>query len=166
MEAAAAQRLGQFARTIRSEHHHRMLAGAQRAEFGNRDLEVGEQFEQEGLEFLVRLVDLVDQQDDLARRRYRAQQRALEQVLAREQMIGDFLPAEPLMLIRLQTQKLLLVVPFVERARLVEPLVALQTYKLRAEHLRENLGHFGFSRTRGPFDEQRLVEREREKDRG
>ena len=84
MEAAAAQRLRQFARAVGGQHDHRMLAGAQRAEFGNRDLEIGEQLEQKGLELLVGLVDLVDQQDDFARRRNRAQQRALEQVLARE----------------------------------------------------------------------------------
>ena len=70
------------------------------------------------------------------------------------------------MLIRLETQKLLLVVPFVERARLVESLVTLQPDKLRTEHVGQHLGHFGLARTRRPFNEQRLVERECEKNRG
>ena len=143
-----------------------MLAGAKRAEFGNRDLEVGEQLEQERLELFVGLVDLVDQQDHLARRRYRAQERTLEQVLAREQMLGDVFPAQSLMLIGLETQELLLIVPLVERARFVESLVALQTDKFGAEHLGQHLRHFGLARAGRPFDEQRLVEREREKDRG
>ena len=54
------------------------------AEFGNRDLKVREQLEQEGLEFLVGAVDLVDQQH---RRRLTpdgGEQRPLEQIVLRE----------------------------------------------------------------------------------
>ena len=62
IDAAAPQRLVQFARAVRGEDHDRALGRAQRAALGNRDLEVGEEFEQERLEFVVGAVDLVDQQ--------------------------------------------------------------------------------------------------------
>ena len=63
IEAAAAQRIRQFARGVGGQHdawdRHRL----DRAEFGNRDLEVRQELEQERLEFLVGAVDFVDQQD-------------------------------------------------------------------------------------------------------
>src|ERR1700680_2062927 len=93
------------------------------AELGHAHLEIGQQLKQEGLELLVRLVDFVDQQDDLSRRGNRSQQRPLEQVFAREEMLGKFLPMETLMLVGLEAQQLLLIVPFVESTRLVESLV-------------------------------------------
>ena len=70
------------------------------------------------------------------------------------------------MLVGLQAQQLLLIVPFVKRARLVEALVALKANQLGLHHLGEDLGDFGFARTSGTFDEQRLFQREREKNRG
>src|ERR1700719_4178023 len=119
MEAAPAKRFRQFPRAIRRQHDDGMLAGAQRAEFWDRHLDIGKQLEQEGLELLARLVDFVDQQDDLARRRNGTQQRTLEQVLTRKQMLGNILPVQSLMLVGLESQELLLVVPFVKRARFV-----------------------------------------------
>ena len=60
MQASAAQRLRQLARAIRGQHHDRTLVRAQGAELGDRDLEIGKQFEQEGLKLLVSFVDLID----------------------------------------------------------------------------------------------------------
>ena len=62
IDAAAAQRLVQVARPVRGQHDDRLFGGAQRAALGNGNLEVGEEFEQEGLELLVGAVDFVDQQ--------------------------------------------------------------------------------------------------------
>src|ERR1700691_1053352 len=81
-------------------------------------------------------------------------------------MLGKVFPAPPLALIRLEAQKLLLIVPFVKRARLVESFVTLQPDKLGAEHLGQHLCHLGLARASRALDEQWLVEREREKDRG
>ena len=62
IDAAAAQGLVQVARAVRRQHDDRALGGTHRAALGDRDLEVGQEFEQEGLEFLVGAVDFVDQQ--------------------------------------------------------------------------------------------------------
>ena len=59
------------------------------AEFGNRDLKVRQELEQEGFEFLVGAVDLVDQQH---RRRLApdgGEQRALEQIVLGEDVRLD-----------------------------------------------------------------------------
>src|SRR3984957_18361555 len=61
---------------------------------------------------------------------------------------------------------MLLIIPFVERARLVESLVTLQPDELGVQNFREHLGHFGLARAGGTFYQQRLFERECEKDRG
>ena len=62
VEAAALERVVQLARAVRGQHHDRPPLGADRADLGDRDLEVGEELEQEGLELVVGPVDLVDQQ--------------------------------------------------------------------------------------------------------
>ena len=68
IDAAAPQRLVQVARAVRRQHHDRMLGRAQRAALGNRNLEIGEEFEQESFELLVGAVDFVDQQHRRVRR--------------------------------------------------------------------------------------------------
>ena len=81
-------------------------------------------------------------------------------------MLAQFLPAQSLLLIGLHPQELLLIVPFVERARLVETLVALEPDEFGLQNFGEHLGDFGLAGARGPFDQQRLLERQGEKDRG
>jgi hypothetical protein len=65
------------------------------AEFGDRDLEVGEDFEQECLELLVGAVDLVDQQDRRIHAADGGEERAFEQVALREDVLFDFAAASP-----------------------------------------------------------------------
>ena len=62
VEAAALQRVVHVARAVRRDDDDRRLLGAERAELGNRDREVGEDLEQERLELVVGAVDLVDEQ--------------------------------------------------------------------------------------------------------
>jgi hypothetical protein len=66
VEAAAFQGVMHLARAVGGEDDDRGLGGADRAELGDGDLEVGEGFEQEGLERLVGAVKLVDQKDGRA----------------------------------------------------------------------------------------------------
>ncbi len=47
----------QITGSIGRENHDRPLGGAERAALGNRNLEVGEELEQERLEFLIRPID-------------------------------------------------------------------------------------------------------------
>src|SRR5271168_1822856 len=112
MEASAAQRLRELAGAIGSENHGRTLVGLQGSKLRHAYLEVGQQFEQKGLELLVGLVDLVDEQDDSARRGDRFEQRALEQIVAGENMLAQFLPSQSLLLVGLHPQELFLIVPF------------------------------------------------------
>jgi hypothetical protein len=72
MKTAAPQSLRQFARPVGRQNHGRPLVGRQCSQFGNAYLEIRKQLEQKGLELLVSLVDLVDQQHDPARRRDRS----------------------------------------------------------------------------------------------
>ena len=59
---------------------------------------------------------------------------------------------------RLDAQQLLLVVPLVQRARLVEALVALQADERRAGRLGDRLGQLGLADAGRALDEQRLAE--------
>ena len=97
-------------------------AGADRAELGDRDLEVGEHLEQERLELLVGAVDLVDQQHDRLVGVDRLEQRAPDQELGPEELVlGDrsFLRSA-------DVQQLARVVPLVDGVRDIEPFVALE----------------------------------------
>ena len=89
VEAAAAERVGQLARAVRGQHDAWDRDGLDRAELGNRDLEVGEELEQERLELLVGAVDLVDQEHWRRRPPDRRQQRPLEQILSGEDVLLD-----------------------------------------------------------------------------
>ena len=63
-------------------------------------------------------------------------------------------------------QHLARIVPLVERRHRVEPFVALQPDQPRAEHVGEHLGALGLADAGRPFDEQRLLEREHDLQRG
>ena len=63
VEAAALQGVVQLAGPVGGDHDERSASGGDRAELGNRHLEVGEQLQQKGLELVVSPVELVDQQD-------------------------------------------------------------------------------------------------------
>ena len=167
MQAAPAQRLGQLARAIGSQHDDRTLAARDSVPSSGMltwksDSSSSRNASNSSSALSISSISrtTVRGDDD------RAQQRTLEQVVAREQMLGDLFPAQPLMLIGLQAQELLLIIPFVERARFVETLVTLQPDKFGAEHLGQHLGDLGLARAGRTFDQQRLFEREREKDRG
>ena len=66
----------------------------------------------------------------------------------------------------LDAQQLLLVVPLVQRPRLVESLVALQPDQVRAGGPGDRLGELGLADARRPLDEQRLLQRAGEVRRG
>ena len=98
------------------------------AELRNGDLEVGEHLEQQALDLDIGLVGLIDEQDGRLGLPDRGQQRPGEQELLGEDVVVGLLPR--LVAGRLDPQQLLAVVPLVERARLVEALVALQPHEL------------------------------------
>ena len=155
IDAAAPQRLVQIARPVRGQHHDRPLGGAHRAALGNGNLEVGQEFEQEGLELLVGAIDLVDQQHGRVRRAQRREHRTLDQeALAID--VDAFVARLP------DRQHLARIVPLIERGRRVDALVALQADQPAAEHGGDRLGGFGLADAGRAFEQQRLAERERE----
>src|SRR5215213_9787536 len=129
VEAAPLERVVQLARPVRGKDHVRPALRGDRAQLGNRDLEVRQHLEQERLELLVGAVDLVDQQDDVVVRLDRLEQRAPDQVHLSEEL---GLVDRPL-LSRANVEQLAGVVPLVDRVRDVEPLVALQANQPAAE---------------------------------
>src|ERR1700723_3475577 len=80
-------------------------------------------------------------------------------------MLAQLLPSQALLLVGLHAQELFLIVPFVERARLIESFVTLQADQFGVENFREHLGDFGLAGAGGTLYQQRLFERECEKDR-
>ena len=165
MQAAAQQRLREIAGAVRGQHHAGRWRARERAELGDRDLEVAQHLEQERLELRIGLVDLVDQEHHPARRGDRAQQRPLEQVVEREDVVRDVFPVPALAAIGLDPEQLLLVVPLEQRARLVEALVALQAQQVGPEHAGEHLAELGLARSGRALGEQRLLQRERQEER-
>ena len=63
-------------------------------------------------------------------------------------------------------EQLALVVPLVERGRLVEPLVALQADQFGRVHRRQRLRHLGLADARLAFQQQRTPQQLHQRDRG
>ena len=85
------------------------------AELRDAHLEVGEQLQQERLEFLVGAVDLVDQQHRRLFAPDRSKQRALQQVALGEDVLLDRIGILADSFARLDGEELALIVPLVER---------------------------------------------------
>ena len=135
--------------------------GRDRPQLGDRDLEVGEQLEQEGLELVVGAVDLVDEQDDGAVGLERLEQRAAQQEAPRVQ-----LALVDAALGRAHGHELARVVPVVEGVVDVDALVALQADEPRAGGRGQRLGHLGLAHAGLALDQQRLAQLGGQEDRG
>ena len=121
-ERAALERIVQLARPVRREDHGRLASGPDRAELGDRDLEVGEHLEQECLELLVGAVDLVDQEHNGLVGVDRLEQRPADQEFRPEQLVLGHCS----LLRRANMEQLARVVPLVDGVGNVETLVALK----------------------------------------
>ena len=161
-ERASLERVVQLARAVRGEDHGRLAPRANRAELGDRDLEVREHLEQERLELLVGAVDLVDQEDDRLVRVDRLEQRPSDQELGAEEL----LLRDGALLRRADVEELARVVPLVDGVRDVEPLVALEPDQPRGERRRERLRGLGLPDAGLTLEQHGLLEREREEERG
>ena len=100
-------------------------AGHDRPELGDRHLVIGQDLQQQRLGLDLDAVDLVDQQHDGIVGRDGLEQRTGEQELVGEDVVVDLAPGVAV-LVGLDAQQLLLVVPLVQRLGFVESLVALQ----------------------------------------
>ena len=119
---------------------------------------VREHLEQQPLHLDVGLVDLVDEQHGRLVAPDGREQRPGQQELLGEDVVVGLLPGG-VTAPGLDPQQLLLVVPLVERPRLVEPLVALQAHQVRARRAGDRLGQLGLADAGRPLHQQRLLER-------
>ena len=127
------------------------------AELRNADLEIGQQLQQERLEFLVGAIDLVDQQHRRLFAPDRGEQRSLQQIALGEDVLLDRVGVLAHPFARLDGEQLALIVPFVQRGVLVEALVALQADELRAVHGGERLRDLGLADARLALEQQRAL---------
>ena len=172
VQAAALERGGQVAGVIRGEDDARRVAGQERAYLRHRYLILGEHFEEDRLQGLVRAVNLVDQQHHGIGRADGFEQRARsEEALGEEgalllrdpldrgmqvggvaEQLADLLPQD------LGVQELLTVIPLVQRLGVVLTLVALQPQQPPPGRRGDGLGQLGLADSGGPLDQQGLVE--------
>ena len=161
VEAAALERVVELAGAVRGHDHGRAPGRLDRAQLRDRDLEVGEQLEQEGLELVVGAVDLVDQQHDRAgdARAPRAAAGASRNSRRKRSRLGRLAA-----LGRAHREQLARIVPVIERAVHVDPLVALEADQPRAGRRGERLRGLGLADPGLALEQQRLAELDREED--
>src|SRR5439155_23099024 len=118
IEASSFERVVDLARPVRRQDHNRRLDGPDGAELGNRHLKLGEELEQEALEFLVCTIDFVDQEH----RRPPAdtlegpQQRTLDEEVLAENLPPSLTPVDHVCCLEHpQLDNLSRVVPLVDR---------------------------------------------------
>ena len=156
IETAPLQRVVHLAGAVAGDHNDRWHVGANGAELGHRDGEVGKHLEQERLELVVGTVNLVDEQNarvglDRLQQRPRDQKPpAVELTFERFRVIGAMGRLR-----RAQMQQLPREVPVVERLRGVDPLVALQPDQRRLQHAGERLRQRGLADACIAFQEER-----------
>ena len=140
------------------------LLGLDRADLGDRDLEVGQDLEQVRLELLVGAVDLVDEQDrrDAVVRLERLEERPADQEVRAE----DVVRVRPLGLAagleQADLEHLARVVPLVDGRVDVQALVALEPDEPGAEAGREDLRELGLADAGLALEQQRAPELQRE----
>ena len=167
IEAAPLERVMHFAGAVGGEDDDGRFGCADRAEFRDRDLEIGERFEQEGLERFIGAVQFVDQQDRGAAgpRAHRLQERAFDQVVFGEQFRRQRVTVGPAPgLGGADRDHLGGEVPFADRRGGIEPLIALQPDQAAPKARGDGLGDFGLADARLAFEEQGPTELEGEKD--
>ena len=134
------------------------MRGFHRAHFRDGDLKVTQHFEQERFERFVGAVDFVDQQHRRAGGigLERLQQRPLDQEAVGEHVVFDLRAvAIALRFGDPDRDHLRGVIPFIDRGRDIEALVALQPDQPPPERRREHLGDLGLADAGLAFEEDR-----------
>jgi len=165
IEAAALQRVVNFAGAVRGDDHDRRCRRLHGAEFGDRDLKVREDFQKISLERLIGAVEFVDQEHRRARhiRLQRLQQRPLDQKAVGEDIAGELVAIgiaggfrEP------DRDHLRRTVPLIDRGGDVETFIALQPDQLAAKRGRQHFCNFGLADAGLAFEEQRPAHAQRQ----
>jgi hypothetical protein len=165
VQAAAAQCVVQIATAVRGEHGDGRTGRDERTQLGNGDSSLAEKLEQQRLEFVVRAVDLVDQQHGRSRPAvaHTLKDRPVHQIgLGVEVGLGDGFAAR---LGQPDAQQLALVIPVVQRLGSGQPLIALQSKQRRIQHGGKRFRRSRLADTRFTLEEQRAAERDGQVDR-
>src|SRR5260221_3866337 len=141
------------------------MPGRHGTELGNRHLVVRKNLAQPRLALNVEPVNLVDQQNDRVIRADRGQQRPAEQELLTEDTGGGQALGRRV-LMQLKLQQLAPVIPFVDRLRLIQPLVALQADQPLPGRERGALGQLGLPGPCRSLDQHGLAQLGSEVDNG
>ncbi len=157
IDTAAAQRLVQFAGAVGGQDDHRPLIGTNSASFGDGNLKVGKKLEQEGLELMIRTVDLVDEQHRLLWPPQTSKHRPFDQ-----KFVAVNVNRAVALALLAERQHLPWKIPLVERRRGVDALVALQAKERAAQHAGDRLGGLGLPDTGRSFEQQWLTQRQSE----
>src|SRR3990167_2821291 len=180
VQAAALERVAHLARVVAGEKNDGLDLGLDGAEFGHRDLKVGQHFEQESLELGVGLVNLVHQQHAAALLVQGLIERArLKKVLGEEQIVVRMQPLDggreshralhhlpQFVLEELRIEQLLAVFPLVQGLGFVQAFETLHADQGHVENLCHALGQFGLADAGRAFDKDRLFQIEAQIDRG
>ena len=126
-----------------------------------------EQFEQERLELVVRAVNLVNQEDGRGVEAVinRLQERAADEELGPEEVLQRLLAVAARRLDEADFQHLPRVVPLIQRVGDINALVALEADEARVQQVRENLGDLRLADARFAFEQDWLVQTQREEER-
>ena len=145
------------------------MRGLDRAELRHRHLKIRQHFEQECLERFVRAVELIDEKNGRAvhMRFERLQQRPLDQIFFREDIVLEFGPVRRAARFgETDRHHLPGIIPFVNSRGDIEPLIALQPDVIAAERFRQNLGDFRLADTGLPFQQNGAAKFQRKEDHG
>ena len=142
VETAPLQRVMDFAGAVGGDDDNRRLFGLDRAKLRNCDLKVGQHFQQERLERLIRAVKFVDQEHGRSARlaAQRLQHRAADQVL-----FGEHTAFQRLAVLdargfsHADFDHLRRIVPFINGGGNVQPFIALQPDQRASQRLAKTL---------------------------
>ena len=156
-----------FARAVRRNDHDGRLFGLDRANFRDRNLEIGEQFEQVRLKLFIAAIKFVDQQHRRLRicRVDGLQERALDQKIRPKNLLEFLSTAGSARFHQPNMQHLARIIPLIHRGADIDPLVALQTDQPGTKHSRQHLRDFGFPYPRLALQQQRLPPLQRQEHR-
>src|SRR5215472_16721654 len=166
VQAATPQGVMQFPGPVGGQDDSRCAIRLYRADLGDADLEVGEDFQQECLELVIGTVNLVDEQHGLVTSPDRLEQRPFQQELRAEQPVHGLLVGHLMLRQGSNLQHLPCIVPFVQGLVGVDTLVALQPDQPSPEDAGQDFSDLGLSDANLALQEQRATERQRDHQRG
>ena len=158
VEGPSLEGVVQLTGAVGREDDGRRPFGRDGADLGDRDLEVGEDLEQEGLELVVGPVDLVDEQHAFLTGLDGPEKGSLDEEAGTEQVLEGLLGSGLLLGQRTRVEDLAGVVPLVEGLVGVDALVALEADQLDVEDRRQHLGDLRLARPRLALEQQRATQ--------